>query len=106
MQDIEQALVAFFESVAQKDISLLNKLKLDQSFCVDHERWYFTLPNLYAFLQHENDVFESIDYKQFRQLLFNCPINSSTKQYEAEIIITDNQHKVDKSNYALVWRKK
>lgn len=104
MRDIEQALISFFEQVAQKDKILLKKLKEEQCFSVDQECWSFTLPNLFTFLQHQDDVISSIDYKQFRQFIFNSPINSSVKQYGAEIIITDNKIKVDKSIYALVWQ--
>ena len=106
MRVIEQALISFFEQVAQKDKILLQKLKQEQSFSVDQECWSFTLPELFAFLQHQDDFMSSIDYKQFCQIIFNSPINSSVKLYGAEIIITDNQHKVDKSSYALVWQGK
>ena len=105
MRVIEQALISFFEQVAQKDKNLLQKLKQEQCFSVDEECWSFTLPDLFTFIQHQNDVMSNIDYKQFRQLIFNSPINSSVKLYGAEIIITDNKHKVDKSSYTLVWQK-
>tara|TARA_B100000315_G_C14133788_1_gene388095 strand:+ start:66 stop:386 length:321 start_codon:yes stop_codon:yes gene_type:complete len=106
MQAIEQALISFFEQVAQKDKALLEKLKLEQCFSVGQGRWCFTLPNLYFFLQHQDDVFSGIDYEQFRQLIFNSPINQTVKSYGAEITIADNRVKVDKSSYALVWRTK
>lgn len=104
MQTIEQTLISFFEQVAQKDISLLKKLKQEQCFNVNPQRWYFTLPNLYSFLQHQDDVFISIEYKQFRQLIFNSPVNQTVKLHGAEIVITENLNKVDKSTYAMIWR--
>ncbi|GMR08582.1 MAG: hypothetical protein BMS9Abin26_1587 [Gammaproteobacteria bacterium] len=103
MQAIEQALISFFEQVAQKNKSWLKKLKQEQCFSVDQWRWCFTLPDLYLFLQHQDDIYGSIDYKQFRQLIFNSPINQAVKLYGAEITITDNQARVDRSGYALVW---
>ncbi|GMT40994.1 MAG: hypothetical protein IEMM0001_1729 [bacterium] len=106
MQAIEQALISFFEQVAQKDRSQLKKLKQEQSFCVEQERWCFTLPDLYFFLQHQDAVFSSIKYKQFRQLIFNSSINQTVKLHGAEITITDNQARVNKSIYALVWQAK
>ena len=106
MQAIEQALISFFEQVAQKDRSQLKKLKQEQSFCVEQERWCFTLPDLYFFLQHQDAGFSSIDYKQFRQLIFNSPINQTIKLQGAEITITDNRARVDRSIYALVWQAK
>ena len=106
MQATQQALISFFEQVAQKDKVQLKKLKQEQCFSVDNKCWCFTLPHLYAFLQHQDDVFSCIDYKQFRQMIFSSPINQATKLHGAEITITDNQAKVDKSRYALVWQTK
>lgn len=106
MQTIEQALISFFEQVVQKNKAQLKKLTQQKCFSVEQERWCFTLPDLYVFLQHQDDVFSRIDYKQFRQLIFNSPINQTAKLYGAEIIITDNRAKVDKSSYALVWQTK
>ena len=105
MHNMEQALVSFFENVAKKDTNLLNKLRQEPAFSIDQENWYFTLPNLYEFLQKQDDEFCDIDYQQFRKLIFNTPINHSTKLHGAEIIIADNQNKVDNSCYALVWQK-
>ena len=105
MHNMEQALVSFFENVAKKDTNLLNKLRQEQAFSVDQKNWCFTLPNLYEFLQKQDDEFCDIDYQQFRKLIFNTPINHSTKLHGAEIIIADNKNKVDNSCYALVWKK-
>ena len=104
LQDIEQALIYFFGQVAQKDKAQLKKLKQEPCFSVELERWSFTLPDLYFFLQHQDDVFSRIDYKQFRQLIFNSPINQTAKLFGAEITIADNRAKVDQSSYALVWQ--
>ena len=106
MHAIKQTLISFFEQVAKKDKTQLEKLKQESCFSVDQERWCFTLPDLHLFLQHQDNVLSCIEYKKFRQLIFNSPINQSVKLYGAEIIITDNQEKVDKSGYALVWQAK
>lgn len=106
MQAIEQALISFFEQVVQKDEDQLKKLKQERCFSVEQERWCFTLPDLYFFLQRQDDVFNCIDYKQFRQLIFNSPINQTVKSLGAEITIIDNRAKVDLSTYALVWQPK
>lgn len=103
MQDIEQALVSFFEQVAQKDKTQLERLKQEQHFIVEKGRWCFTLPELHVFLQCQDDVFNQLDYKQFLQLIYNSPINRTVKSHGAEVTISDNQAKVDKSNYALIW---
>lgn len=100
----EQALISFFEQVAQKNSVQLKKLESEQSFSVNNERWCFTLPDLYFFLRYQNKVFRHTDYKQFLQLIFNCLINQTIKLYGAEITIIKNLGKVDKSSYALVWK--
>lgn len=106
MQPTEKALISFFEQVALKNKTLLSKLKLEQCFDVDNARWRFTLPNLHTFLQKEDDVFNCVDYVAFRRILFNCTINQTVKLHGAEINISDNQAKVDKSHYALIWKNK
>ncbi len=103
MQATEKALISFFEQVALKNKALLTKIEVEQSFDIDNERWQFTLPNLHAFLQNQDDEFISIDYIAFRNILFNCPINQTVKLHGAEINISDNQAKVDISRYALIW---
>lgn len=103
MQTIEQILVSFFKQAAKKDETQIKMLKQEPRFIVEPARWCFTLPDLYYFLQQHNDVFNHVDYKQFRRLIFNSPINTTIKPYGAEVTITDNQTKVDKSCYALVW---
>ena len=104
MQKIQQALISFFEQVALKNTTQLESLKKEQCFSVEHNSWQFTLPDFYSYLQHQDVVFSSIDYKQFRQLIFNSPINQTVKLHGAEIVITENLNKVDKSTYALVWQ--
>lgn len=104
MQTIERALVSFFERVARKNKDQLKKLQQERCFSVEEGCWRFTLPDLHSFLQRQEDVFSHIDYKQFRRLIFSSNINQTTKLHGAEIIIADNRNKVDKSNYALVWR--
>jgi len=100
---IEEALVCFFEQVAQQDSARLEKIRQEQCFSVAQGRWCFTLPDLYLFLQHQDPAFTRIDYKIFRQSVFNSPINDRVKSLGAEIVIADNQASVDRSTYALVW---
>jgi hypothetical protein len=106
MQAIERALISFFEQVVKEDKDQLRKLKQEQCFSVEQGQWRFTLPDLFFFLRHQEDVFNSIDYKQFRQLIFNSPINQTVKLLGAKITIADNRDKVDQSTYALVWQSK
>jgi hypothetical protein len=104
MQTADQKLIYFFEQVAQKNQAQLKKLKQERGFCVEKGRWCFTLPDLYSFLKYQYVIFSCIDYKQFRKLVFNCPVNQTVKSYGAEITIVNNLSKVDKSSYALVWQ--
>ncbi|QMU61129.1 MAG: hypothetical protein GKR92_05210 [Gammaproteobacteria bacterium] len=106
MQATEKALINFFEQVALKNKALLTQIEIEQSFDIDNKRWQFTLPNLHSFLQNQNNVFSSVDYLTFRNILYNSPINQTVKIHGAEINISDNQAKVDKSRYALIWNNK
>ena len=103
MQDIQQALIVFFEQVAQQELAQLEKLQQEQRFSIEQDCWQFTLPDLFSFLQ-QDPAFSNIEYKQFRQLIFNSPINQSIKSRGAEIIIKQNHNNVDKSTYALIWQ--
>ena len=103
MKSVEQALISFFEQAAKKDKSQLKKIKYEERFTVKKERWYFTLPDLFSYLQQQGTINSSIDYKQFRQLIFSSPINKTVKTYGAEITVLENKGKVDESVYALVW---
>jgi hypothetical protein len=103
MQIDEQTLIVLFEQVARKDPDMMDSIARTRYFQVEPDRWLFTLPRLFEFLQYQDLRFTNIDYKGFRQLIFNCPINLSIKPYRAEIIIIDNQDKVDRSTYAMIW---
>ena len=103
MPDIEKALIDFFEQVARKNESHWDRLRQEPCFIVEQERWCFTLPDLYHFLQHQNDIFNQIEYSQFRHMIYNSPVNQTVKSFGAEITIAENQGNVDKSTYAMVW---
>jgi hypothetical protein len=103
MKKIQNELVSFFEQVAQRDERLLKLLKKEKLFSLENKLWDFTLPDLYIFFQQQNDTLNNIDYKQFRKLIFNSPINQVIKQYGAEITIGNNRTKVDNSTYTLIW---
>lgn len=104
MQEIEHALVAFFERVAQKDSAQLTILSQESRFAIEQGRWTFTLPDLYLFLQLQDSVFSKITYPQFRSAVFNSTINQAVKLYGAEIAIACNREKVDRSEYVLIWQ--
>lgn len=104
MQTIENALLEFFESVALKDPALLEALAGRPEFTLEQGRWVFTLPMLHQFLLLQNSIFKDLDYAQFRSNIFSSAINQKIKAHGAEIVIADNQGKVDKSEYALIWQ--
>lgn len=99
----QQALLDFFMLAARKDKTLLAQLQQTPVFTIDKTCWQFTLPDLYRFLHTSNTTFATIDYREFRRLLFNCPVNELLRQYDAEIVISDNKGKVNESSYALSW---
>lgn len=99
----QQALIIFFQNIANKDPALLDSLEVDPSFALDEKSWVFTLPNLHMFLQSQDDTFVTISYKSFRKLIFSCKINSELKPLGAEITIYNNKNNVDLSSYKLAW---
>lgn len=103
MQNIEEKLTSFFEQAAQKDESTLKKLKQNKFLCLKSESICFTLPNLFIFLQEDDDIFQNINYKQFRKLIFNSNLNQILNLYKAKIVIKDNKEKVDDTIYSLTW---
>lgn len=102
-QAVTAALMDFFEQVAKKDTTWLAMLEQEPCFRVEAECWHFKLIDLYAFLRRADPVFHSVDYRQFRQLLYSSPVNQRIKQYGAEVMIVENYGKADQSRYALSW---
>ena len=100
----KQLLLSVFEQLARKDMAAMDVVAIESCFSIETDRWLFTLPRLFEFLQYQDPGFTRITYTEFRRLIFNCPINESIRSHGAEIIIIDNQHKVDQSTYAMVWK--
>ena len=103
MAAIDDALIHFFELAAQKEPALMASIRQERCFSVEPRRWRFTLQDLFAFLQHHDDIFNPMDYKEFRRVLFGSPVNRATRAFGAEVVIADNRGNVDKSTYAMVW---
>lgn len=99
----EQVLLAFFRRVARREPAQLERLERHPGFDLEPGRWCFKLQDLYIYLQRNERELETLDYPQFRKLLFNCPVNLSIAPLGAQVIIADNQRKVDMSTYALIW---
>jgi len=106
MHGSSNVLLTFFEHVARRDPEQLEKLMREPSFSVQPGRWSFSLPDLHAFLVREHADFRDVNYKAFRRMLFDSPVNQATREHGAEITIAENRHKVDESTYALVWQKR
>jgi hypothetical protein len=103
MNEERGLLLEFFRQAAAREPALMSLLKQQPDFRVEHEYWMFDLRQLHRLLQHYNPVFKDIEYKAFRRLLYQCPVNQAIKPSGAEIVITDNQSHVDASTYALKW---
>ena len=103
MRTAADSLLSFFWQVTIREPTLITALTQETSLNIDDKRWEFDLQQLYRFLQLYDPGFTEIEYKSFRQLLYQCPVNSKIKPGGAEIIIVDNQSRVDASTYALVW---
>lgn len=103
MRSIEQALIAFFERVAQREAAEIARLAAEERFRLSQTAWRFALPDLYAHLARHEPALSGVAYKQFRQALFNCPINRAIGGHGAAVTIAENKGKVDDTLYALVW---
>ena len=63
MQESQQALISFFQHVAEKNTAVLEKLKHEQCFNIEQNRWCFTLTDLHAFLQLRTTCFVTLNTK-------------------------------------------
>ena len=106
MQTLEQALIPFFEQAAKRDKTLLRELERDPCFTLMPDRWCFTLPDLFSFLQPRSEAIGKVSYKEFRCAIYTTSINAATRHYGAEVVIDRNHGQVDKSVYALTWRNR
>ncbi len=104
MTAAEQALTSFFIRVSRRDELELSPLRDEPAFSVTRNAWDFTLPALHLYLKHRYMVFRPLDYRQFRRLLFSCPINKSVAAEFAEIIVADNTGNTDRSVYTMLWK--
>ncbi len=101
---MEKLLTSFFQKVANKDDNEINQLKKSAYFKIESDKWHFTLPKLYSYLQKNNYIEQGLEYRQFRQLLYSSSINKKLKLQDAEIIIGINTSSVDNTEYIFVWK--
>jgi len=101
----EQLILSIFKQLASQDMAVMDPMAIESCFSMEADRWLFTLPRLFEFLQYQDPGFAAVTYNEFRRLLFNCPINEAIRPHDAEIVIIDNRNKVDHSTYAMVWRR-
>lgn len=94
-----------FEQLAGRDPSMMEQITAYARFTMQDDRCLFTLPLLFEFLQYQNPELATSRYSDFRRIIYSCPINRAISMHNAEIVIIDNQHKVDMSTYALVWHR-
>jgi len=80
------------------DEEFLQALQQHGFACTNNE-WQFTLPTLHQFLCHESSDDLGIDYKKFRQQLFDSTVNTRLRLWQAEIVIAQNVGKADFNIY-------
>ncbi len=102
---MENILISFFQRVANKNTNEIEDLKECGYFNFEPNQWHFTLPKLYLYLQEKKLIDQKFNYKQFRQYIYNCPINKSLEQLNTEVIINSNKSNVDKTEYSLIWKQ-
>lgn len=97
------ALALLFDScqaVLAGDASCIAWLRAEGFEC-DVQGWQFRLPALHDLLMERLPSAERIDYPQFIRELYASDLNTRLRELGAEIVIVDNQGKVDASVYGL-----
>ena len=102
-QALNSTIVDFFEQTARRNAAMLQALIDDGRFVVTPDRWRFTLPELFAFMQQRYEHLKRIGYTEFRRGIYDSEINATVKKVDAEVIIDTNLEHTDRSIYALVW---
>lgn len=105
VQQPSEVLIDLFLRVALRDPVVLQDIE-QTTMTINNKLsstivWSFTLPELHTFAQSQFSIFNDTDYKTFRSLLFNSPINNALAAQRASIVITKNCEKVDLSIYSL-----
>ena len=57
-------------------------------------------------VQRRFEAVSVVSYNEFRRAIYAAPINATIRHFRAEIVIDQNHGQVDKSVYALTWRKR
>ncbi len=105
MDSTQQSLLDFFRRIALRDTVQIESIRKHVGFTLKDNQWLFRLSALHHYLQQLSPPgYVVIDYPSFRKLLYGIPINENIRPLGAEIIIADNQGRVDYSTYALVWK--
>lgn len=67
-EPLSAVLVEFFRKVAAGDEEIYGQLRSRFKSQVGGDRFYFTLPELYAFMTEQYEMFRDVDYRRFRKL--------------------------------------
>ena len=103
-EPLSAVLVEFFRKVAAGDEEIYDQLRSRFKSQVSGDRFHFTLPELYAFMTEQYEMFRDVDYRRFRKALFKAPINAALQPMGALVVIIENKRKVDQTLYALERR--
>ena len=100
---MEKVFIDFFQKVAIRDNTELNNLKQCCLFKFEPKKWHFTLPKLFEYFINTKLIPCHYEYKQFRKNLYQLSINKYLSAHNVKIVIHNNEHNVDESEYSLVW---
>ena len=99
MSPLIERLQGCCEAVLSGDLALLAELR-EQGFDCEAQRWDFHLPALHAWLS-ERQPGAVPDYADFLQQLYASDLNARLEALGAQVVIADNQGKVNASLYRL-----
>ena len=99
MSPLIERLQGCCEAVSSGDPALLAELR-EQGFDCEAQRWDFDLPALHAWLS-ERQAGETPGYADFLKQLYASDLNARLAALGAQVVIADNQGKLNASLYRL-----
>ena len=97
-----ECLIQIFRRYLSQDQVVFNTItQFKKSFRLDNETWQFTLRDLHRFCQTHIHGINTLNYQQFKQLLYQNPTNQDLSEHRGKLETFSNSGHIDKSIYCL-----
>ncbi|MFT5665226.1 MAG: hypothetical protein ACI9JR_002633 [Gammaproteobacteria bacterium] len=98
-----QYLIHIFRQYLANELVIVDAIgSYGKSFHLSHDNWQFTLPDLFEFCSKLNPGIATLEYLQFRRLLYQFPTNQIIAGDGGKFELIDNLGHVDRNIYALI----